>query len=269
MLKGFFKYYFKATTRYRLHSPFVYDFNRNVIEDQRHYYAFDDFKILRSQLSKNTTSIEILDFGAGSRKFNQSKRRIVDILNSSVSTEKQCQFLFRLSNYFRPKNILELGSSLGLSSIALALGNKSSNLITLEGSPEIAKIARDNFKLLNANNIELLEGPFSQNLETALQKLGTVDMAFIDGHHKKNPTIEYFEKILPFTHSESILIFDDIYWSEEMQVAWHTIKNHPSVSLSIDLFWCGIVFFKADIKEKQAYTLIPYKYKPWQIGLFK
>ena len=269
MLKGFFKYYFKATTRYRLHSPFVYDFNKNVIEDQRHYYAFDDFKVLRSQLSKNTNSIEILDFGAGSRKFNQSKRRIVDILNSSVSTEHQCQFLFRLSNYFRPKTILELGSSLGLSSIALALGNKCSNLITLEGSPEIAKIARENFKLLNANNIELLEGPFSQNLETALQKLGTVDLAFIDGHHKKIPTIAYFEKILPFTHSESILIFDDIYWSEEMQEAWHTIKNHPSVSLSIDLFWCGIVFFKADIKEKQAYTLIPYKYKPWQIGLFK
>jgi len=269
MLKGFLKYYFKAITRYRLHSPFVYEFNKNIVEDRRHYYAFDDFNVLRKQLSNNHQEIDILDFGAGSRKFKSNKRKISDILKSSVSTKSQCEFLFRLSNYNQASNILELGTSLGLSTLALALGNKKSKVLSLEGSPEIARIAKENFKLFKATNIEVLEGPFSETLENAMTNLRKIDLAFIDGHHKKIPTIEYFEKILPFTHSDSILIFDDINWSAEMQEAWHTIKNHPSVSLSIDLFWCGIVFFKEDIIEKQAYTLIPYKYKPWQIGLFK
>jgi predicted O-methyltransferase YrrM len=176
--------------------------------------------------------------------------------------------LFRLVDFFKPETVLEMGSSLGISSMYLHFGNQKAKMISLEGSPEIAKLARENFKLLGAD-IELLEGNFSETLQTALEKLKKIDLAFIDGHHAELPTLSYFEQILPYCNEDSVLIFDDIYWSDEMAAAWEKIKLNSAVTLSVDLFYFGIVFFKKDFKEKQHFTLIPYPYKFWQIGLFK
>jgi predicted O-methyltransferase YrrM len=239
-----------------------------VIEDNRHYYCFDRLATLRSRLLQNHTTIEILDLGAGSRKKKGNKRLVSEIAKHSVSPKWQCHFLFRLSNFLKSETILEMGSSLGLSSMYLHFGNLAAEMISLEGSPEIAKLAKENYLLLDAD-IKLMEGHFKDSLPIALQKLKTIGLAFIDGHHLKEPTIDYFEQILPYCTEDSVLVFDDIYWSDEMAEAWELIKKHPKVKLSIDLFWCGIIFFKNDFKEKQDFTLIPFAYKPWQIGLFK
>jgi predicted O-methyltransferase YrrM len=161
-----------------------------------------------------------------------------------------------------------MGSSLGISSMYLHFGHSKAKMISLEGSPEIAKLAKEHFQLLDAN-IDLIEGNFSETLQLALEKLGKIDLAFIDGHHAELPTLHYFDKILPYCSEDSILIFDDIYWSDEMAAAWEKIKSNPAVTMSIDLFYFGIVSFKKEFKEKQHFTLIPYPYKFWQIGLFK
>jgi len=269
MLKSFFQYYLKADTKYRVHSPFVFDLLTEVIENSGYYYAFDHLKLLRNRLSKNNELIEVLDLGAGSKKNSGNKRKISDILKVSVSPDWQCRFLFRLVNHLQPDSVLEMGSSLGLSSMALHFGNKSAQMVSLEGSPEIARIAKENFKLLNANKIELNVGSFDDTLPQALKNLKKIDLAFIDGNHQKKPTIEYFEKILPFTHSKTVLIFDDIYWSDEMKSAWEELKNHHAVTMTIDLFWCGILFFNTDFKEKQHFRLIPHRFKPWQSGFFR
>jgi predicted O-methyltransferase YrrM len=268
MIKHFLKYYSRAITKYRVHSPFVYSLLINVIEDKRYYYAFDPLKTLRARLLQQNQTVAVLDLGAGSRKNSGKTRKISEIAKTSVSPEWQCQMLFRLVDFFKPETVLELGSSLGVSSMYLHFGNQRAKMVSLEGSPEIAKQAKENFKLLNAN-IDLIEGNFSETLQLALNKLGKIDLAFIDGHHAEVPTLNYFEQILPYCNEDSVLIFDDIYWSDEMAAAWKKIKLNPAVTMSIDLFYFGIVFFKKEFKEKQHFTLIPYPYKFWQIGLFK
>ncbi len=268
MVTHFLKYYLSAQTIYRVHSPFVYNLLKDVIEDDRYYYKFDPLKTLKARLLQKNEIIEVLDLGAGSRKKTDNRRKVSDIAKTSVSPNWQCQFLFRLVNYFRPETILEMGTSLGMSSMHLHFGFPKARMISLEGSPEITKLAKQNFDLLNAD-IEILNGPFANTLDLALKKLSKIGLAFIDGHHSEKPTLDYFNRILPYCDENSILIFDDIYWSEGMAAAWEQIKSNPKVKLSIDLFWCGIVFFTNDLKEKQHYKLIPHKYKPWQIGLFK
>ena len=268
MLKHFVKYYLRASTKYRIHSPFVFDLLKDVIEDDRYYYAFDHLASLRARLLQKNEEIEILDLGAGSRKNSGKRRKISAIAKTSVSPVWQCHFLYRLVHQLQPATILEMGTSLGLSSMHLHFGNQKAAMITLEGSPEIARLAKENFQLLKAN-IELMEGPFEKTLPESLQKLVKIGLAFIDGHHLKIPTINYFEQILPFCDQDSVLIFDDIYWSDEMAEAWAELKKHPKVTLSIDLFWCGLLFFKEEFKEKQDFTIIPFKYKFWQIGLLK
>jgi len=270
MLKHFWQYYWRAQTRYRIHSPFVYSLINEVIEDNSEYYIFDSLALLRAKLAQNHQSIDILDLGAGSRKKNAStSRKISQILKNSVSPDWQCRFLFRLINYLQAENRLEIGSSLGLSTLYQYFPNTQSKLITLEGSPELAKIARANFKLMEASQIQLIEGNFDDTLTTALQELGSIDFAYIDGNHRKEPTLRYFEACLPYIHEGTVLLFDDIYWSDEMAVAWNTLKQHPSVRLSVDLFWAGLLFFRSEQKESQHFTLTSQQYKPWQLGIFK
>ena len=269
MVKHLLKYYCRAQTRYRIHSPFVFDLIQEVLEDDRQYYIYDALKQLRGRLSNNNASIEVTDLGAGSRKGEGTQRKVSEIVKNAVSPDWQCQFLFRLVNYLQPQHRLEIGTSLGLSSLYQYYAHPSTPLLTLEGSPEIAKLARENFKLLNATGLELIEGPFEETLSTALERLGSLDFAFIDGNHRKDPTLQYVEQCLPYLHKDSVLVFDDIYWSDEMAEAWESLKAHPAVTLSIDLFWCGMLFFREEQKEKQAFTLIPQRYKPWQLGLFR
>lgn len=269
MLKYFWQYYWRAQTRFRIHSPFVYQLVDKVIEDDRQYYIFDALAKLRGQLLQKHEAIEILDLGAGSRKKQDKHRKVRDIVRHSVSPQWQCQLLFRLVNFLQAEYRLEIGSSIGLSSLYQFFPNQQAPFITLEGSPELAKLARQNFTKMDATGLQLLEGPFEDTLPAALQKLGQLDYAFIDGNHAKEPTLRYFEACLPYIHAQSVLVFDDIYWSDEMAKAWETIKSHPKVTLTIDLFWAGLVFFRDEQKEPQHLTHIAHKYKPWQLGIFK
>jgi predicted O-methyltransferase YrrM len=163
--------------------------------------------------------------------------------------------LFRLTHYYQPGTTLELGTSLGISTAYMALGNPQGRVVTMEGAKQVSHIAADIFKQLKLSNIELITGNFDDTLPALLKTLDTVDMVFIDGNHRKQPTLHYFELLLPKINNDSILIIDDIRWSEEMEEAWHAIKNHPAVKVTIDLFFMGVVFFKEDFKRKQHFII--------------
>ncbi|HFC01093.1 MAG TPA: class I SAM-dependent methyltransferase, partial [Phaeodactylibacter sp.] len=174
--------------------------------------------------------------------------------------------LFRLVNFYKPKTMLELGTSLGISTLYQASASLNANFITLEGDPEIAKLARFHFEKFKIKNITLVEGQFDHTLLPALQRLKSLDYIFIDGNHRMQPTLSYFEEALKFAHNESVFVFDDIHWSEEMEAAWEKIKAHPQVRISIDLFHMGIVFFRKEKREKEHFVLLPLKWKPWASG---
>lgn len=238
-----------------VHSPFVFEFVENVLNDKREFDCFHYIESLRNDLKNNHSQINVPDFGAGSRMQLNSKRKISAIAKSSLKPKKYSQLIFRIVHYYKPQFILELGTSLGVTTSYLSFANPAANILTMEGAPEIAYVARQNFRELNLSNIKIIEGNFDETLPSAINQLSTVDFAFIDGNHRKEPTLNYFHQLLHKINESAIFIFDDIHWSKEMEAAWSEIQQHPSVTLTIDLFFIGIVFFRPEQKVKQHFAI--------------
>lgn len=238
-----------------VHAPFVFELITKVLNDDRNFYAYAPVEELRNELLRDNRMITVADFGAGSRVRKENTRKLGDIAASSLKPKKFGQLLFRLVNYYAPQTILELGTSLGITTSYMALAKKDAKLITMEGAPEIAKLAKQHFARLDCNNIELCEGNFDDTLKEVLQKNPVIDFAFIDGNHRYEPTMRYFEQLLPVMQDHAVLIFDDIHWSREMEQAWTDIQQHPAVTLSVDLFFIGLIFFRKEQKVKQHFTI--------------
>jgi len=253
----FLTYYFNASNSkgYGMHSPFVFELITKVLNDKTVYAAYVVVEDMRTQLLKNHTMLTIEDFGAGSAHDKTNQRTIASITRNVAKSSKYGQLFYRMVKHYQPQNILELGTSLGITTSYLSLAKSDAHLITMEGAVSIAETALQNFKTLKLQNISLVEGNFDQTLSSAIAQLPEVDFAFIDGNHRREPTERYFNQLLPATHHNSILIFDDIHWSAEMEQAWQTIKRHPSVRCTIDLFFIGIVFFRNEFKEKQHFII--------------
>lgn len=238
-----------------VHSPFVFEFITKVLNDERNFYCYDEIEAERQNLIYNDEEILVEDFGAGSRLQLHKKRKISVIAKSSLKPKKYSRLLFRMVNYYQPLTIIELGTSFGITSSYLASGNKNAQLITMEGANEIANVAQQTFKRLNIDNIQIIRGDFTNTINTTLNSLQKIDFAFIDGNHRKEPTIDYFEKLLSKIDESSVLIFDDIHWSSEMEEAWRYIQQNKNVTLTIDLFFIGIVFFRQEQKTKEHFSI--------------
>lgn len=248
------KYLFRSFHLHGIHSPFVFSFVQLILREKYAYYAFKDIESIRAKLLLTEQEINVLDLGAGSKKSKAKKRKINTIAKSAAKSPKYAQLLFRIVNESQANHILEFGTSLGISTAYLALANKKAKIISMEGSPELAKIAAINLEKLEASNARILTGEFESNLNHALSELQKLDLVFFDGNHQEKATINYFETCLEYAHEDSIFIFDDIYWSPGMKKAWHRIKNHPKVTISIDIFQMGIVYFKKD-RAKENFTV--------------
>src|SRR5688500_12519820 len=253
----YLRYYLSASSGkgHGIHSPFVFEFITKVLNDDQPYEKFGRIEKLRNKLLLDNTVIEVEDFGAGSAVSKNTQRKIASIARHATKSKKYCQLLFRIVNYYKPKSILELGTSLGITTAYLASANPGAKVITIEGAKEIAVKARENFKTLVLDNIQIIEGNFDQQLPSVIYHLSSVDFAFIDGNHRQEPTERYLRQLMPKLHESSIVVFDDIRWSREMKKTWENIKNLPAVRCSIDLFFLGIVFFRKEFGEKQHFTI--------------
>ncbi len=238
-----------------IHSPFLYEFITRVLNDRKTYPEYERVENLRKQVLRDKTLIEIEDFGAGSGYGQASGRTVASVAKRAAKPAKYGQLLFRMARHYRPGRMLELGTSLGITSAYLSLGAPGSVLMTLEGAGAVADRAENNFSALGLSAVTLVRGNFDDRLEGVLNTMHSVDLAFIDGNHRLEPTWRYFEQLLPFTGNESILVFDDIHWSREMEQAWEKIKGHPAARCSIDLYFIGIVFLRQEFKEKQHFRI--------------
>lgn len=267
-LRHLLDFYWRAETKYTVHSPFVFELLETVIEDQRQYYDFGPLEHWRYLLERNTNTIQVTDLGAGSHIDKGTERQIANIAKHAVSPTWQCQLLFRLVHQLQCKHRLELGTSLGMSSLYQYLPIRQGSLHTIEGCPNIAAIAKEGFKRFKAKGIQQYIGSFEEQLPKALAQMPSLDYVFIDGNHQLKATLHYFEQCLAHSHPQTVFVFDDIYWSEEMAAAWQVIKAHPSVRLSIDLYYLGLIFIRPAQKEVQHFSLVPTLYKPWKMGFF-
>lgn len=232
----------------------------NILLDDRSYYSFHHIEAIKKLTKKQHTTIQITDLGAGSNGNIQKERSIASIVDKSAIKKKYGKLLFRIANYYKPQYILELGTCVGIGTMYLAAGNTKNKVVTIEGDPAIAKIATNNFKKypIHLSNIEQHIGNFDDVLPEVLAQNPKIDLAFIDGNHRKEPTLNYFNQILANCHDDSILIFDDIHWSKEMIEAWKIIKTHSKVQLTIDIYRMGIVFLGKigqERKEKQHFQI--------------
>ena len=253
----YLRYYFTSSNGkgHGIHSPFIFEFITRVLNDTTSYPEYKKVEGLRKQLLNDSRMFIIEDFGAGSDILKKYERSISSIARNAAKSIKYGQLLFRMVKYYKPATILELGTSLGITSAYLSTAASASRLITAEGATEIALIARHNFDKLGLKNIELVEGNFDNTLAGILENMSQINLAFIDGNHRKEPTERYFRQMLPKLNNDSILVFDDIHWSREMEEAWAAIKDHPSVRCTIDLFFIGIVAFRREFHEKQHFTI--------------
>jgi len=254
MLFDYIHYRFKSKNEHGVHSPFVYDLLTTVIYNNTEYYAYKEVEDLRLELSRSNAVLNCVDLGAGSYLGKTNVRTIKQLLRYSVKPPKYSKLMFRLVDRFQPKELLELGTSLGITSAYLSKANPSSHLFTIEGCTEIATVARENFEKLNLQNITQMEGEFDTCLPEVLNKIKQLDFVFFDGNHRKQATLNYFNACLPKAHDSSVFVFDDIYWSTEMKQAWTEIKTNPKVSVTIDLFFMGLVFFRKD-QTKEHFVL--------------
>ena len=248
--KIFLWYLLRAKTKYYLHSPFVYQFYLNVLEGEEDEQLVV-IKSLRGKLRNNHALLRFKNLGTGTLL-----QRSISNIEAGVSVRaKYGKLLYRLVKYFKPVNILEIGTSIGLSSSYMALANKKSRVISLEGSPEVAQTAKQNHVTLQIDNVEVVVGNFEETLASSLNNLSSADFVFFDGNHTKQATLNYFSQCLLKANEHSVFVFDDIYWNKEMYGAWEEIKQHPQITLTLDVYQFGICFFRKEKLAKENFVL--------------
>lgn len=310
--RKYFRYYLTAKNGkgHGVHSPFVYDFIRHVLNDRRRPAVWERIERLRARLLKDDTWLEVEDMGAGSSVSKGRRRRVGEIARHAAKPAKLGRLLFRIARYYRCERIVELGTSLGLSTAYLAsgaeegaregetsagenlatnagepdlteaggngadlatnvseadltgedkrgavTGSDSVRVWTIEGAAAVASVAARNFQELGLEHVELVVGNFDGRLNEVLDRAGSVDLVFVDGNHRLEPTLRYFHQIMERCAPGAILIFDDVHWSVEMEEAWEKIRQDPRVYMTIDLFFIGLVVMREEFKVKQHFSI--------------
>ncbi|MCU0383350.1 MAG: class I SAM-dependent methyltransferase [Cyclobacteriaceae bacterium] len=238
-LQSFLHHWLRCVDKHSLHSPFFFDFYLNVVEDKKPN-QLAKVEALRKQLLTSSTEITFSDLGTYQ---NQASRTVSlkYIAGTSISPAKFSEIYLRAIRHFKAKEIVELGTSLGINTLYLA-NEPNTHVTTFEGVPEIATVARDTFLFADTKNITLVEGNINNTLPAYIEKCKKIDFAFIDANHRLEPCQNYFEWLLKKCTAQSILVLDDIHHSEEMETAWQNIKEHPLVYGTADLYRCGFVF---------------------------
>ena len=254
----YIRYYLTASNSkgHGTHSPFVFDFITNVLQNKR--IRYEGFDIVHRQLKEFKKSDEYLlvhDLGAGSGIEKRPLRSVARIAKYAVKPTKYSTLLFRIAKYYSIDSILELGTSLGVTTSYLALAKPSYGVITIEGASEVAQVAKSVFEQNGLNNIRQVVGNFDDQLEAAVLAMKGSKMIFFDGNHQFKSTIDYFNTALTHSGEYDIFVFDDIHWSLEMENAWDIIRENQQVTLAIDLFFIGIIFFRKDFKEKLDFRI--------------
>ena len=261
-IKSYLKFLWNSKNEHAVHSPFVFNLITKCFYDKKTKPEYAILKKYRKSLLENKNFIEVTDFGAGSKVFKSNTRQIAKIAQTAGISPKRAELLFRVVRYFQPNTILEIGTSLGLATSALALGSQSlgtkAKVITLEGCPQTANQSQLQLQKFNLDNVNSVITEFEKYLQEIKLRLKTetenFELIYFDGNHSKKATLAYFELLLPTITNDSVWIFDDIHWSAEMEEAWEMIKNHPKVKVTIDTFQWGFVFFRRE-QEKEHFTI--------------
>jgi predicted O-methyltransferase YrrM len=267
-LSSYSKFLWRSTNAHGIHSPFVYDLVTKCFYDQKKYPQYAILQTIRKELGRSNHIIQVLDFGAGSRAPGLQKsqtRRVKKMLSSAATSAKRQRLFMRLVQYFEPENILELGTHLGMGTLAIKLGIPEAEITSVEGCQNTFEFTKNNIerwlsktmpadKPLKSGQIKLVNSSFAEYFEKrskdrdAQQKISSqkFDLIYLDGHHNGPATLDYFEQIKRQVHKDSLVIIDDIHWSQSMTAEWNKIIKDPHVTVSIDTYFWGLIFFRKE-----------------------
>ncbi len=203
----------------------------------------------RKRLLSDKRYLEITDLGAGSEMNKSIKRKVTEITRKSSVPAKYGVLLSNMAAEFGGPHIIELGTSTGISTMYMAASSPGTPVSTIEGCQSLAGIADENFLSAGIRNVNVFTGSFDEILPALIERKIKPGLVFIDGNHRKIPTLKYFELIANQADDKTVVILDDINYSSEMASAWDQIKTHEKVSVSIDLNRMGIVFFRSGISH--------------------
>lgn len=237
IVKEYLGYISNAKKRHGIHSPFVYDFTDKCLSRNVDENTLKSFKTYKKALKNDPTIINVKDLGAGSKKLS-NKRKVKSIYAVSSSGDKYGKLLYKIAAHYQPKNMLELGTSLGVGSLMLASGNPKGQLHTVEACPETLKVATKNLENHQISNITFYNAAFKDYIE---QNTTIFDLVFIDGDHKSDRLLELLALLDSYIHDETLIIIDDIRWNIDMFEGWKKIINDNRYNLTIDLFRMGII----------------------------
>jgi len=206
--------------------------------NQQDKIAFERCETYRNKLLNDHSIISYEVFGLN------DTAKVSDICAKAASKKTWCHFLYGIAKALDHPTILEIGTNLGISGSYLLEATKSKNgfFMTMEGLPQLCDIASQQFKTITAtNNFQVVQGLYDDTFPKVIKQEHNYNLLFIDGNHKKEPTLNYFKSLKSHIKSPAIFVFDDIYWSKDMQDAWKLIKKDPAVNFTIDLYEQGIV----------------------------
>jgi len=226
-------------------NAFIREFRQNIIRDTKEYSEYQLIEKYRNDLFRNTSIPAPVSLGAGTF-CGQKQRSISHIARMASVNAKYGQLLFRMARYYKPDQIIELGTALGISTMYLSMGNPVARIITVEGNPQLAGIASKSFAAHGLENITLINSAFDDAIPRIIPEVKNNALVFIDGNHTLEATIRYYEVFCEATRFTNILVLDDINWSHDMAKAWKIITGEKCQGLAVDLFRLGIVFNNPD-----------------------
>ena len=252
-------FYVQAKSPDRLHSPYLYTLLGHVFDMDKAYYAFAAIENLREHYKLIDEELAGTDLGAGSAA-GGSNRTIGMFASAALSSPRQCETLFRLTQGLNPRLTIELGSAMGISTAYIAAGNPAGDVISIEGNPQLHHYATESMMSLDHENVRIVLGDFDDVLPDTLVALDRpVDLAFIDGNHRKEATVRYYHLIADHLSADGVIVLDDIRWSREMYTAWCEVSSDPRVRVAVDAFSMGILFFSDKFKDRTDYKITPWR----------
>lgn len=285
------RWYAGARTRYDVHSPHLVEFLREVYNDDRHYHAFDLIRAVRAYWRRKSGSVKLRALGAPSKTTRKNERSVSSLVATNAIDDRCGRLLFRLAIWLEAKSILEFGTNAGISTLYLHAADTRARLDTVEGNPEVAALARETFtRAGTGSGLHAHVGLFQHWLDQQPQTNGAgkssrqpltkrassnempepsvpLDIFFLDGDHREQPTLDYVGQLLPRTTENSVFVIADIHWSPGMERAWEALKQLPEVTASVDVYHFGLLFFRPGI-NKEHLRLIRTRFKPWRLGFF-
>ena len=247
-IRQYLHYWLRAVNEHALHSPFLFEFYTKVVKADNKV-GFEEIEARRKAYKKSEEVIAFKELGAGSKSINTQHRKVSAITKAAVTPARFSRLIYRIIQHFDYQVCIELGTCLGINTLYMHAAQPQAQIFTFEGSPGVAELARQQFDQLDQHHIQLVEGNIDHTLKDTLANISKVDFAYVDANHRYAPSLDYFEQLLPKMAEDGMIILDDIHWSPGMSRVWKEICQRPEVSLSLDLFEGGILFFKPGLKK--------------------